>query len=257
MNTTNNDTPKSNKRKIILASSGSSGSAYALRLLYHLSFQEGQTHWIPSQYFFKVLEQEYSQSWQGLTDSELQNMFQKTRDFFAQTGKQTFPLDLQVSKTNAGSIQKVNSSANDSNNNHFNHHVKEEIKNQLFYYDYRDASAVPASGSAAFDGMAIVPCSMKTLSGIAHGYSQNLIERAADVCLKERRPLILMIRESPYNLVHIENMRKVTLAGGVILPASPGFFHHPRGIVDLLDFMVDRVFLHLGFAQRIIAPYKK
>lgn len=108
-----------------------------------------------------------------------------------------------------------------------------------------DIGASIASGSFRTLGMVVAPCSMGTLSSIAHGSSRNLVERAADVCLKERRKLILIPRETPLSLVHIENMATATRAGAVIMPAAPGFYHRPKSVDDLLDFMVGRVFNHL------------
>ncbi|MBS3796059.1 MAG: UbiX family flavin prenyltransferase [Candidatus Thorarchaeota archaeon] len=113
-------------------------------------------------------------------------------------------------------------------------------------YDQTEMAAGPASGSFPLDAMAVVPCSMKTLAGIANGYAENLILRAGDCSLKEKRPLVLVPREAPYNLVHIENMSKATKAGASILPASPAFWHKPQTIEDLADSVVDRVISHLG-----------
>ncbi|MGV9168757.1 MAG: UbiX family flavin prenyltransferase [Promethearchaeia archaeon] len=113
-------------------------------------------------------------------------------------------------------------------------------------YDETDMARGPASGSFALDAMAIAPCSMKTLAGIASGYAENLILRAADCSLKEGRPLVLVPREAPYNLVHIENMSKATRAGALIVPASPAFWHKPNTIEDLVDSIVSRVLVHLG-----------
>ena len=103
-----------------------------------------------------------------------------------------------------------------------------------------------ASGSAAPKQMVVAPCSMGPVCAIAHGASHKLIVRAADVVLKERGQLILMPRETPYSTIHLENMLKLSQLGAVIMPASPGFYHQPRQISDLVDFMVTRVLDHLG-----------
>ena len=100
--------------------------------------------------------------------------------------------------------------------------------------------------------MVICPCSGGTLSSIAHGASNNLIERAADVALKERRQLILVPREMPYSEIHLENMLKLTRMGAVVMPASPGFYHQPTGISDLVDFVVGRILDHLEIEQSIM-----
>jgi 4-hydroxy-3-polyprenylbenzoate decarboxylase len=113
-------------------------------------------------------------------------------------------------------------------------------------FDDGDRGAAPASGSALNAGMVICPCSMGTLSAIAVGASRSLVERAADVALKERRRLVLVPRESPLSAIHLENMLRVTRAGAVVLPASPGFYHRPESIDDLVDFIVARVLDHLG-----------
>ncbi|MFX0107436.1 MAG: UbiX family flavin prenyltransferase [Candidatus Hodarchaeota archaeon] len=117
-------------------------------------------------------------------------------------------------------------------------------------YEESDLTAGPASGSFHLDAVVIIPCTMKTLAGIAHGYTDNLISRAADCSLKERRPLVLVPRETPLNLIHIRNMESVTEAGAVILPASPAFWHKPETIGELLDSVVDRVLTHLKVLDR-------
>ncbi|MBA2683391.1 MAG: UbiX family flavin prenyltransferase [Gemmatimonadaceae bacterium] len=113
-------------------------------------------------------------------------------------------------------------------------------------FDAEDRGAAPASGSARTRGMIICPCSMGTVAAIASGTSRSLVERAADVTLKERRQLILVTRETPLSVIHLENMLRLTRAGAVVLPASPGFYNSPRGIPDLIDFVVARVLDHAG-----------
>ena len=123
-------------------------------------------------------------------------------------------------------------------------------------YDSGNRGATPASGSAPSRGMVVCPCSMGTLASIAAGTSRNLVERAADVALKERRPLVLVPRESPLSLIHLENMTRLTRAGAVILPASPGFYHRPRAIDDLVDFVVARILDHLGVENTLSVRWR-
>jgi 4-hydroxy-3-polyprenylbenzoate decarboxylase len=118
-------------------------------------------------------------------------------------------------------------------------------------FDDGDRGAAPASGSARNRGMVICPCSMATISAISHGTSRSLVERAADVALKERRTLVVVPRETPYSAIHLENMLRLTRAGAVVLPASPGFYHRPTEIAELVDFVVARVLDHLGVEHTI------
>jgi 4-hydroxy-3-polyprenylbenzoate decarboxylase len=113
-------------------------------------------------------------------------------------------------------------------------------------FDDKDRGALPASGSVPTAGMVICPCSMATAAAVAHGTSRSLIERAADVTLKERRRLVLVPRETPLSLVHLRNLTLATEAGAVVLPASPGFYHKPTEVRQLVDFVVQRVLDHLG-----------
>lgn len=108
-------------------------------------------------------------------------------------------------------------------------------------YSFRDVGAALASGGFATDGMVILPCSMRTLAAVAHGLSDNLITRAADVVLKERRRLLMMVRETPLNLAHLRNMTAVTEMGGIIYPPLPAFYHRPQSILEMVDHTVARV----------------
>jgi 4-hydroxy-3-polyprenylbenzoate decarboxylase len=108
-------------------------------------------------------------------------------------------------------------------------------------YNVKDIGAAIASGSFQTMGMIVAPCSMKTLASVAHGLSENLISRAADVTLKERRRLVLMVRETPLNLAHLRNMTAVTEMGGIIFPPLPSFYQHPKSIADMVDHSVGRV----------------
>lgn len=113
-------------------------------------------------------------------------------------------------------------------------------------YPNDDRGAHPASGSCRTAGMIVCPCSMGTLSALAHGSSRSLVERAADVTLKERRPLIVVPRETPLSLVHLRNMTLLSEAGAVVLPAAPGFYHRPKRVDQLVDFVVQRVLDQVG-----------
>jgi 4-hydroxy-3-polyprenylbenzoate decarboxylase len=118
-------------------------------------------------------------------------------------------------------------------------------------HNVRDIGASIASGSFQSDGMIVAPCSMKTLAAIAHGLSDNLISRAADVVLKERRRLVLMVRETPFNLAHLRNMTAVTEMGGIIFPPLPGFYQRPQSIIEMVDHTVGRVLDLYGVAHSL------
>src|SRR5438093_6486736 len=123
-------------------------------------------------------------------------------------------------------------------------------------FDDTDRGAEPASGSVKTAGMVICPCSMGTVAAIAHGTSRSLIERAADVALKERRTLILVPRETPLSLVHLRNLTLAAEAGAIVLPAAPGFYQRPREIGQLVDFIVQRIVDHLRLEIRLIQPWQ-
>lgn len=119
-------------------------------------------------------------------------------------------------------------------------------------FEDADRGAAPASGSARNAGMVICPCSMGTLSAISVGASRSLVERSADVMLKERRRLVLVPRETPLSAIHLQNMLRLTRAGAVILPAAPGFYNRPKTVDDLVDFVVARVLDQLGIRNTLV-----
>ncbi len=124
-------------------------------------------------------------------------------------------------------------------------------------YDDEDFTAPIASGSHISKGMIIAPCSMKTLASIGVGMSDTLISRAADVCLKEKRPLILMVRETPLNLIHIENLERAIKAGASILPACPAFYPKPKSIDDIIDFMAGRALDLLSIEHNLYKRWRE
>ena len=126
---------------------------------------------------------------------------------------------------------------------------------QLRVYGREDWNAPVASGSNPADAMVICPCSMGTLAAIAHGTSDNLIERAADVMLKEHKQLILVPREAPFSTLHLENMLKLSRMNAVILPANPGFYHRPQSVEDIIDFIVARILDQLGIEHALMARW--
>lgn len=123
-------------------------------------------------------------------------------------------------------------------------------------HSVRDIGACVASGSFHSDGMVIVPCSMKTLASVAHGMCDNLIARAADVMLKERRRLVLMVRETPFNLAHLRNMTAVTEMGGVIFPPLPALYQRPASIEEMVDHTVGRLLDQFGIEQTLAPPWQ-
>jgi len=126
---------------------------------------------------------------------------------------------------------------------------------QLRVFGREDWNAPVASGSNPADAMVVCPCSMGTLAAIAHGLSDNLIERAADVMLKEQRKLILVPREAPFSTLHLENMLKLSRMNAVILPANPGFYHRPQTVEAIIDFIVARVLDQLGVQHTLMVPW--
>jgi len=130
-------------------------------------------------------------------------------------------------------------------------HAREKVK----VLDPRDLWSPPASGSHEYDGLVVVPCSVGTLGRIAAGVSDDLVTRCADVCLKERRKLILVVRETPLNLIQIRNMATVTEAGGVVLPACPAFYQKPSSLEDLANFIAARIARQLGLRSELVPEW--
>ncbi len=129
------------------------------------------------------------------------------------------------------------------------------LPGKLEVYACEDWFASPASGSNPPEAMIVCPCSMGTLAAIAQGLANNLIERAADVMLKEKRKLILVPRETPLSILHLENMLRLARAGALILPPSPGFYHHPQNVAELVDFVVARILDQLGLKHALLARW--
>ncbi len=131
-----------------------------------------------------------------------------------------------------------------------------KVQADVIIHDNTNLFAPVASGSFPTHCMVVIPCSMKTLSAVATGYTNNLIQRAADVTLKEKRPLILVTRETPLSLIHLKNMVTAAEAGATIMPASPGFYNHPQSIDDLVDFAAARILDHLNIEYPHIMRWK-
>jgi len=130
-----------------------------------------------------------------------------------------------------------------------------EFSGELKAFGIQDWYAPMASGSNPSDAMVVCPCTMGTLGKIANGISDDLIARAADVILKEKRTLILAPREMPFSSLHLQNMLKLTHAGAVIMPPNPGFYHHPQSVQDIVDFVVARLMDHLGVEQELMKKW--
>lgn len=126
---------------------------------------------------------------------------------------------------------------------------------QLRVFSPEQWTAPVASGSAPIGAMVICPCSMATLSAVASGASRSLIERAADVAIKEQRKLVIVPRETPFSAIHLENMLKLARLGVVVLPANPGFYHRPRKLDDVVDFVVARILDHLGIEHSLVPAW--
>lgn len=200
---------------IVLGITGASGAVYAVRLLQVLRASGRDVHFSISASGRDVMRQELK-------------------------------LDIDLDRFDADSLRVSDEFAKTTDAARSMGHLGE-----VRYFRHEDFLAPMASGSFLTGGMVICPCSGTTLSAVASGAAGNLIQRAAEVHLKERRKLILVPRETPLSLAHIDNMRRVTEAGAVVLPASPGWYHDVRSIADLVDFVVARICDQLGIEHTL------
>jgi len=202
-------------KRIVLAITGASGSVYGVRLLDVLLQHDVEVHLTISPAATQVFDREMGQQL-NLEVLEPPQLFESLT-YWPESGQ--------------------------------NHRGK------LIYHQHRDYNAGIASGSFPTDGMVICPCSMGTLASLAHGISTNLIHRAADVHLKERRKLVVVPRETPLGSIQLDNMKTLSDAGAVILPAMPGFYHQPQSLADLVDFIVGRICDQLGVDNALMSRW--
>jgi flavin prenyltransferase len=220
-------------RKIVLAMTGASGAAYAVRLLDVLLAAGCDVHLSISPAGQAVLAQELKLAI---------DLDEVTRDDLLPPSLDVYQLD--------GKFVTLRSVLGESPL--ASHSVAAKSLGMLTYHHHQNLFAPIASGSSLTDGMVVCPCSGGTLSGIAHGSSTNLIQRAADVHLKERRKLILVPRETPLSLIMLDNMRRCLEAGAVVLPAMPGWYHGAKSLRDLVDFVVGRICDQLGLPNQLM-----
>lgn len=213
---------------LVVAMTGASGSAYALRLLEVLVAAGRTVHLTISPAAVEVMKQEVGLK-VDLDHFDPQQLL-PSEEQLAQDSK------LKMFQPSGGFGYAASSIFSES----------ELLTGKIVYHHYRNYSAGIASGSFLTEGMVICPCSMGTLASVASGQSQNLIHRAADVHLKERRKLIVVPRETPLSVIALDNMKRLAEAGATILPAMPGFYHAPQSIHDLIDFVVARICDQLG-----------
>lgn len=213
-------------RDLVVALTGASGAIYAVRLLEMLLAAGRNVHLVISPAATQVLEHELGVK-VDLDDFDV-----------AQLAPDDSGLTDPAREKSQGGSALSSVLLNDSDS--------DLHRGELRYHHYQDFKSAVASGSFLTGGMVICPCSSGTLGSIACGISTNLIHRAAEVHLKERRKLILVPREAPLDAIQLDNMKRLALAGAVILPASPGFYHNPLSIHDLVDFVVARIADQLG-----------
>jgi len=220
------------KRKFVVAITGASGSVYALRLIDVLTAAGCDVYLTISAASVPVMRQELDLS------VDLVNF----NPAMILPGHPSSDTKLKQVRNLAGISSEESSVLS----------VGAGELGAVHYHHFQDLDSPIASGSFLTEAMVVCPCSMGTLSAIVHGASTNLIHRAAEVHLKERRRLILVARETPLSLIHLENMTRAAQAGATILPAMPGFYHGVKSIQDLIDFIVARICDHLGVEHNLI-----
>ncbi len=223
-------------RDLVVAMTGASGAIYAIRLL-EVLLAAGRT-----------VHLTISPAAQLVLDKELDVAIDLDRFNAAQL----LPADSGLSDDSAlrGLRSSARVAAFDASSV-----LSEKSPGRIIYHHFRDFTAGIASGSFLTDGMVVCPCSMGTLASIAGGHSENLIHRAADVHLKERRPLIVVPRETPLGQIQLQNMLRLAEAGAIVLPAMPGFYHNPVTIHDLIDFVVGRICDHLRIEHTLFTRW--
>lgn len=221
---------------LVLAITGASGSAYAVRLLEVLIAAGRRVHLVISQAGVEVIRHELGLT-VDLRNFSVEQLLRPAGELDSRLGTVARPVSVEEFA--------LSSVLGES----------DVRTGEVLFHDIRDFSAGIASGSFPTAGMVICPCSMGTLAAIAHGMSTNLIQRAADVHLKERRRLIVVPRETPLGSIQLDNMKRLSDAGATILPAMPGFYHSPRTIHDLVDFVVCRICDQLGINQHLASRW--
>lgn len=224
---------------LVVAMTGASGAIYAIRLLQVLLAAGRTVHLTISPSAKLVLDKELGLS-VDLDRFALTQLLPPETEWAEDSALQGLWSSSHGSATDASSV--LSEAA----------HAKESSPHgKIVYHHFQDFRAGIASGSFLTGGMVICPCSMGTLASVARGHSENLIHRAADVHLKERRRLIVVPRETPLGSIQLENMKRLADAGAVVLPAMPGFYHNPTSIHDLVDFVVGRICDHLGIEHAL------
>jgi 4-hydroxy-3-polyprenylbenzoate decarboxylase len=223
-------------RDLVVAMTGASGATYALRLLEVLIAAGRTVHLTISPAATEVLRHEL--------DLKV--------DLNAFDPQQLLPPDSQAGLDSKLKLLKPDAAVGAGYAASSIFSDSTVLTGKIVYHHYRDYNAGIASGSFLTGGMVICPCSMGTLASIATGQSQNLIHRAADVHLKERRKLVVVPRETPLSVIALENMKRLAEAGATVLPAMPGFYHFPKTIHDLVDFVVARICDQLGVQNELI-----